>query len=244
MKRLLEDLIALQEVEVEIFKAESGLGEIPKEMDELESILIARRRALDAVEEEIKALEQRKQPLEAELEENQAILTAADARIKKIKTNREYLALQREMDIAKKRKVEIEEEILYLMDKIETNLKEKQRLEKSFEEDKKILEGKKEGLISRKKELEKIIKDYKEKASGLRKAVDPSLLDRYDRIKKHKKGLAVVSCDDGVCSGCHMHIPPQLFNEIIKGDRLIQCPLCQRILYTNYEPGETKASKD
>ena len=241
MKKFLGDLIALQEVEIKIFKAESELAEIPKDMDELDSIIIARRRSLDTIEEEIKGLEQREEPLHSELEENQSILNAADIRIKRIKTNKEYLALQREVDVAKKRKAEIEEEILYLMEKIENLLKEKERLGKSFEDDKRILGDKKTRLASRQQELNSMVKSLKNKASRLRKKVDPSLLTKYDRIKKHEKGLVVVSCDGGVCSGCHMHIPPQLFNEIIKGDRLILCPVCQRILYANPEPEATKA---
>ncbi|HNR52537.1 MAG TPA: hypothetical protein PKI80_13205, partial [Deltaproteobacteria bacterium] len=92
MKELLADLIALQDVELEIFKAEEGLRELPKDISEIESIMNARRKSLDAVDEEISSYEQRKAPLEAELKENQAILDAADARIKRIKTNKEFLA--------------------------------------------------------------------------------------------------------------------------------------------------------
>ncbi|HWR68853.1 MAG TPA: hypothetical protein VN416_07515, partial [Desulfomonilia bacterium] len=116
MKELLVDLIALQNVEIEMYKAQEGLRELPKDISEIESIMSARRKSLDAVDEEIAAYEQKKEPLEAELKENQAILDAADARIKRIKTNKEFLALQREIDLAKKRKADIEEQILTIMD--------------------------------------------------------------------------------------------------------------------------------
>lgn len=233
MKTLLEDLIALQDVEVKIFKAESELEGIPKKIEEIDSIIIARKRALETIGEEITALEERKGVLDLELEENQSILDAADARSKRIKTNKEYLALQREGDIAKRRKAHIEEQILALMEKIEKHLEDKEKIQKSFDEDKGVFEEKKNQILSRAGKLESSLKSLERKAKKLRKTVDPSLLAKYDRIRQNKKGLVVVSCDSGVCSGCHMHIPPQLFNEIIKGDRLIVCPLCQRILYTN-----------
>ena len=57
MKDLLADLIALQDVELEIFKAEEGLRELPKDISEIESIMNARRKSLDAVDEEISSYE-------------------------------------------------------------------------------------------------------------------------------------------------------------------------------------------
>ncbi len=231
LKDLLEDLIALQNVEIEIYKAEEGLREIPQEVSEIESIISARKKSLDIVDEEIASYEERKAPLEAELKENQAILDAADARIKRIKTNKEYLALQREIDLAKKRKADLEEQVLSIMEKIEKKMVDRERIQHSFKSDKVILDEKKKKLTSQMKELEAILSEYKGKDKSLRKTVDASLLSKYDRIKRSKKGLAVVECFDGVCKGCHMHIPPQLFNELVRGDRLITCPACQRILF-------------
>jgi predicted nucleic acid-binding Zn-ribbon protein len=238
LKDLLTELIALQNVEIEIFKAEEGLREIPKGVEEIESIIHARKSSLDAIDEEIAAFEERKIPLEAELKENQDLLDAADARIKRIKTNKEYLALQREMDLAKKRKADIEEQLLNIMDKIEKKTSEKERIQKSFDTDKVILEEKKEKLTTQIKDLEAVLGGYKGRDEDLRKSVDAALLSKYDRIKRSKKGLAVVECVDGVCGGCHMHVPPQLFNELVRGERLIACPTCQRILYVQSDASQ------
>jgi hypothetical protein len=238
LKELLVDLIALQNVEIEMYKAQEGLRELPKDISEIESIMSARRKSLDAVDEEIASYEQRKEPLEAELKENQAILDAADARIKRIKTNKEFLALQREIDLAKKRKADIEEQILTIMDKMEKRSSERERIRVSFETDRVILDERKERIAGQIRELEAVLVEYQGKDKKLRKTVDPSLLSKYDRIKQGKKGLAVVECHDGVCKGCHMHIQPQLYNELVRGDRLIICPSCQRILYVKPSDGE------
>jgi len=231
LKKLLAELVALQDVEIEIFKAEEGLRELPKEIDEIDSIISARKASLDAVDEEIRLYEEKKTPLEAELKENQTILDAADARIKKIKTNKEYLALQREIDLAKKRKADIEEQLLNIMDRIEKKASERERIQKSFDADRVILDEKKGKLLEQMEELQAVVKDYKGKDQKLRASVDKSLLSKYDRIRQSKKGLAIVECSDGVCKGCHMHIPPQLYNELVRGDKLIACPACQRMLY-------------
>lgn len=238
MKDLIEDLVALQNVELEIFKAEEGLRELPKEIEEIDSIISARKTSLDAADEEIAAFEEKKTPLEAELKENQTILDAADARIKKIKTNKEYLALQREIDLAKKRKADIEEQLLNIMDRIEKKGADKERIQKSFNADRVILDEKKEKLLSQIQELDSVVTEYKGRDEKLRDSVDPSLLSKYDRIRQSKKGIAVVECSDGVCKGCHMHIPPQLYNELVRGDKMIHCPACQRILYIQGKPEE------
>ncbi|HPV30060.1 MAG TPA: hypothetical protein PLT30_11380, partial [Deltaproteobacteria bacterium] len=172
MKDLLQGLIALQNVELEIFKAEEGLKELPKDIDEIDSIIRARKSSLDAVDEEIAMLEEKKVPLETELKENQEILDAADARIKKIKTNKEYLALQREIDLAKKRKSDIEEQLLGLMDKIEKKGLDKERIQKSFDTDKVILDEKKEKLLGQMKELQAVLAEYKGRDEKLRASVD------------------------------------------------------------------------
>lgn len=238
MKDLLTDLIALQNVEIEMFKAEEGLTEIPRQIEEIDSIIQARKRSIDSIDEEVVSFEESREPLEAELKENQELLDAADTRIKRIKTNKEFLALQREIDLAKKRKIDIEEQLLTLMDKIEKKNAEKERIQKSFDADRSILEEKKAAFVDQIKELEKVLEGYKGRDNKLRKTVDASLLSKYDRIKQNKKGLVVVECNNGVCKGCNMHIPPQLYNELVRGDRLIVCPVCQRILYIKADPEE------
>jgi hypothetical protein len=237
VKDFLIDVIALQDIEVQIFRAEAGLKELPKELEEIDSIIQARKRSLDAVDEEIAELNKRREPLEADLKENQTILNAADARIKRIKTNKEFLALQREGDIAKKRKVDIEEQLLSLMERIEIRTKDREKILKTFEVDRTVLDEKKDNLLSNQQELERVIAVLKDKIGELREKVDHVLLSKYDRIKEKRKGLVVVQCVDGVCRGCHMHIPPQLYNELVRADKLITCPVCQRILYIETDKG-------
>ncbi len=243
MKTLLEDIISLQNVEIKIFKAEKELHEIPKKIEDILGIILARKSTLDAVDEEISSLEERKKPLDAELQETQGILDAADARLKKIKTNKEHLALQREVEIAKKRKAAIEEQILTLMERIENNLQEKSKLQASFNEGKVLLDEKIAKLEAKAGELKASLGSFKGEVKNLRKTVDPSLLSRYERMKQNKNGLVVVSCDNGVCSGCHMHIPPQLFNEIMRGEKLNICPICQRLLYISVKPKPKKKAE-
>lgn len=63
------------------------------------------------------------------------------------------------------------------------------------------------------------------------KDVRKDVLRKYESISKRRGGLAVVPAEKGVCTGCHMQLPPQLFNVLHRGSTIEQCPACQRIIY-------------
>jgi len=66
------------------------------------------------------------------------------------------------------------------------------------------------------------------------------ILSRYERIRK-RRGIAIAATSDGTCQACHMAVPPQLFQKILRNERLEQCPHCQRILYFKAETPEPEA---
>ena len=57
-------------------------------------------------------------------------------------------------------------------------------------------------------------------------------------LRTRRNGKAVVGVVNGICQGCFMSIPPQHFNDILKGDRMLNCPTCQRILFHKPESNE------
>jgi hypothetical protein len=60
-------------------------------------------------------------------------------------------------------------------------------------------------------------------------------MQKYLNVKRrHSNPLADVS--NGICRGCHMNIPPQLYNNVRKFDIVYNCPWCFRLLYVAPEP--------
>jgi hypothetical protein len=83
-------------------------------------------------------------------------------------------------------------------------------------------------------ELSSIDTDYanwEQKRNELMKKVPADLLSRYERIRNRNNGIGVISVWKAVCNGCHMNIPPQLYNELQKSAELFDCPNCHRIMY-------------
>jgi predicted nucleic acid-binding Zn-ribbon protein len=62
------------------------------------------------------------------------------------------------------------------------------------------------------------------------------VLAKYDAIRR-RRGFAVVPAQRGVCMGCNMALPPQLFNTLQRGESIEYCPSCHRIVY--FEPNES-----
>ena len=69
------------------------------------------------------------------------------------------------------------------------------------------------------------------KSEEIRKKIPAELLRKYEQIKNATRGVAVVAVWKEVCDGCHMSMPPQLYNELQKSNVLITCPNCSRIIY-------------
>ena len=65
----------------------------------------------------------------------------------------------------------------------------------------------------------------------IKKEIPAELLRKYEQIKGAGRGIAVVAVWKEICDGCHMAIPPQMYNELQKEKALITCPNCNRIIY-------------
>ncbi len=80
-----------------------------------------------------------------------------------------------------------------------------------------------EGQLAKKLEARKL----------LTKSLPRNILSRYDMIRQ-RRGTALALTHDGTCLACHMQVPPQLFQKVLRNEALETCPSCQRILY--YKP--------
>jgi hypothetical protein len=148
-----------------------------------------------------------------------------------VKTNKEYQLFLREVDDSKKRKDALESELIELLD-------EKERIEKIVQESEKEFNLLDAQIDSEQKDIDKkttedreMLAEYLERRAEIGKTLEPSLMNRFNKISKMNQGLAVVNVKNEVCMGCFMNIPPQLYIEVQRGKALISCPQCSRILY-------------
>jgi len=62
----------------------------------------------------------------------------------------------------------------------------------------------------------------------------PNILVAYERVRKLRRGVAVAEAVDGRCSQCHMSLRLQFFQDLKRGEQMMQCESCSRILFYNH----------
>ncbi len=231
MNELLAQLVALQAIDLEIDQIDQAVKAEQNGLDERISALAKREAFINELQEQITSQQQEDRTLDGEMADKIAHVRDRQSKMMQVQTGREQTALLKEIEDAKKSAKENEEKIVAIMVLIE-------QLTAQITEEKNLLKGEKELVVEETKKvrdnIEAINKGKKEK-DGQRSEkaikIKASTLRKYDTLRLHRKGLAVVNVVDGVCQGCFMAIPPQLFNRLLRGDEIFDCPTCQRIIH-------------
>lgn len=223
---------------VELQKVDAVLGEMkrkrentPKRLSELQSGLDAMKADREQYDAELEEMKKDRRTKEGMLQLEIDRIHRSEGHLKDIKTQKEYQALLKEVDQGKKLNVSREEDILKLTADIEE--REKIASEKAaalkakeveYAKEKEMLEG----------DLSKIDAEFDGKRKGweeIAKNVKPNVLKMYQKVSERRNATSVVPVRNGACTGCHMNLPPQLYNQVQKGHEMLMCPSCHRILY-------------
>lgn len=231
MKPELAILVRLQGIDLELNKIYEEKASVPKYLEDLQERLSAKESELNELNERITEIQKRKVDVEDEFELENVRFGKSQKKLSSLKTNREYQALQKEINEIKKTNTAREDEILAIMEEtssLQEEVKEKMKQVKQYR--KEIKEEKKHV-----KELETSL-DTKtaaltEERQTVSKDISPDLLAKYNFLKERRACVAVAAVTDGVCSACNMNIPPQLYNELLRDEKILTCPSCQRLIY-------------
>lgn len=232
---LLEDL---QELDLKADGTQARIQDALTEIESLDGRLQEAREAIEAKGGELAALDEERRVQEENLATEHANITRSEANLKGITTQKEYQAVNKEIASAKKLIGELEEQVLQ---KAARGEELKAELA-AMESDAASLE---ENINRQKSEVQARIDAEQATAASdvkvrddLVKAIPAGMLKRYEKLREVRRGIAVVEARDGGCLGCNMHIPPQMYNNLFRGEELITCPHCQRILVLHLEGQE------
>jgi hypothetical protein len=182
-----------------------------------------------------KALKQ-KRDYEMSAEEKADKIKKLRARSADLKTNKEYQSHLKEVAQLEKEIRLIEDNILIVMEQIEEYEKTASSANKKFEKEqvkyKEAVAVVKKDQSEAEKELETLLRQR----TTLAKGVPKDHYDKYMYLIERKNAVAVVAAKAELCQGCFLNMPPQVFAEVIKGEKINTCPQCGRMLY--FEPEE------
>jgi predicted nucleic acid-binding Zn-ribbon protein len=242
VKAELEQLIALQNTDTNIRRLQADIQAIPQRRAEIEKEFDQRAFEIRSIETRRDVARSERTRLETELAEQRAKAERADRNLMSSKNEHEYTAAIREADAARKAASQLETQILEqmeILEQAEGQLQERapevERLRgemetrlAEFEEQTKRQEVE---LVTARQERERLLLTLPKPMSTL-----------YNRISARiRDGIAVAEARNGSCTACFMSLRPQMMAEVRRGDDIITCDNCNRILY--YVPAESAQHK-
>ena len=231
MRESLIKLLELQEIDKEIDVLRQSQEDFPSEIGRLQGELQTARDHLDAKQKESEELEKNRRSLERELDTINQDLEKHQTRLNEITTNREYDALQHEIEALTVRKNEQETRILETIesfDEITAKLEDDNTYFKEIETER---NGRIDELTGQLNSVEENVKGWEKKRAAIEPNVERRPLSLYNRIRKVVKGgVAIVPVQKNACGGCFRQLSPQRLVEARRGDTLMRCENCGRIL--------------
>ncbi len=189
---------------------------------------------------EIKDEQIKKQKNELHLAELSAKLEDNKKKSGEIKTEREMKSLQLEEEIAKEQVNFANEEIARLEKLIDHKKAKIEDLEARASEIEGNLSGVKAEVdlkLARIDEERKVVFAKKEILVG---AMNQKGLSFYQKIRRWAKNTTAVPVRNQACMGCYMALSDKVYSEIIRGEEIVTCPHCGRLLYL--EPSDDTIS--
>ena len=228
---VIQRIVSLQKIDSQLQDIAELLGDLPGKVDVLkneESTLI---KSLEDGKARIKELELEISKFDGQITDITEKIDKHKDQLFLVTTNKQYDALQYEIDHLKAELDDIENKTL-------ENTEEKETLEERIKSEEENLDNLSKDLIERREKLEVLMNESSEKKAKLelqrdkkRKDIENTTLTRYDRIHTARRGISVVHVQGTACGGCGAFIPPQIISEVKAEKGTHTCDSCSRFLY-------------
>jgi predicted nucleic acid-binding Zn-ribbon protein len=241
----LSPLIELQKIDLRIAELKEQRRKIPERLAINEAPLREARRVLQEAASSTDALVKERRSHEKDLEAHEDRIGKMKDRAAQLKTNQEYQAHLFEVELANKKKGEIEEKILLAMEQIEQTQRVMADAQAKLKESEAVFTKEKATLDARDQALSLELADLDIQQKRVSGQVEKALLARYNKLKTTRKDQALALVKDGICLGCRLQLPPQLVSQVKRAQDVHTCPYCYRMLYWEGEPAtEAKGTTD
>jgi hypothetical protein len=228
----LEGLLKLQELETTIEEARRTIAAHPQRLEDADARLNNAKQTLEAASRRVKESHDARRILEKDASVFQARLSKFKDQLSEVKTNREYQAMQKEIEDAQSHLSAIEEKILERMMETDVLVVEVKEAELALAAQQKSIDAETRALNQELAEKQSILEAALSERTSVVAATDPHLLALFESVARVRKGVALCSATrDGLCSVCHVRLRPQAFQDVRRNDSIIQCESCKRILY-------------
>jgi predicted nucleic acid-binding Zn-ribbon protein len=234
----IEVLATLQVVDQSLRTKSLAVAEGEGRVAALEQAVLGQTETARGTREEHATLTARQRDLEGRLAAAEAKMKDRRMRITRIRNDKELGLARREVDLLKEEMSGLEVELVAVMEQVEAVTAKLQGVESELARLAAERDGEAAELRDKIARLTAEMERERATRTELMQSVDGDLRRKYEMIFSRRGGVAVVEVRSGICQGCRMRVPPQLFNEIQRNEHVILCPSCQRMLFWRSEAEE------
>lgn len=223
-------LFALQTVDLELQEIQELKGDLPHIVRDLQARFDDMKAKYDALMAAVKESKLTRERADSEIVDIAAKVAKYKGQQMSVKSNRQYDALTREIEIAEQKSLQLQKGMIDAENRLETSKKDADALKTEID----VLGLE---LKERQKELKEVNREHEKaelalvhRREKLTVRLEKEDLERYDRIAKAKGGKAVVAVKRSACGGCYNRVPPQKILELRRYSEIYLCEACGRIL--------------
>ena len=244
MNSVLNKLIDLQQVDTRIAALHREIAALPKEVAQIEAKLAGSKAKVEAAQAAIKTDEGARRKHESDIKDQQEKISKYRDQSLKVKTNQEYKALLSEIEHAEAEIAKLEDKVLEIMVAADSRKDGLKQAEATLKADTAANEKEKEHARQQTAEDEKQLAELTAQRNELRSGVGDDTLRHYDRVLKLRGSAIAAVHDNQMCSVCRVILRPQVYQDVMKGEEILACDSCQRILYFVPPPPKEEEAKD
>lgn len=242
MKAELEKLVELQQTDTNIRRLKTAIETAEERRAAIEQEFEQHASSIREIQYRHSEARSERAKLEAEIAKRKELTERAERNLKHAQNQKEYESAMRETDTLQKEIGTFETQVLEQM----TAIEEIEKVLAERTEEINSLESKREAALA---EFEtQLAKDKKElagisaKRGGVFETLPKNLARVYDRlVQRSRDGIAVAEVINGSCSACYIALRPHVQMEVRRGDQIITCENCTRILYVQKEDSQSEA---
>jgi len=232
MSEDLDRLIRLQQLDSTIEDARRRVAAHPQRLAEADARLADAQQRVDAARQRLKDSQEARRGREKEAAVFQGRVSKFKDQLSEVKTNREYQAIQHEIETAQRDLGAVEEKVLEQMIDADVITADIRQADTTLATEQKAVDAEKTTLRQELASVEAALTEASQARGSLLAEMEPRLIALFDQVARVRKGVAICSATrDGLCSVCHVRLRPQVFQLVRQNDSIIQCDTCQRILY-------------